>query len=435
MLSPSKHEPREIFSDGAGLQREEWRTLGDANPNLNFEIPEHLKRQFTFQTAGILPPNGILFGFGTVTKTGERAAALGCRRALLVTDRTIAGLGYVNPVEASLAKEGIQVEIFDAVEPEPHMETAEKLGDLVRRFGADLVVGLGGGSPMDMAKIASLLATNDRGPLELMTQKSVKIPALKKILIPTTSGSGSEVSGAFVASAGREKYYMKSSYAFPEIAIIDPGLTVSLPVRVTASSGIDALSHAVESLMNVQANPLHDSFGLAAAELIAGHLPRAYLDGRDLEARYYMSLGSAMSMISLSGTGGLYAHSLSYVLAGFQSVVHGEGCAVALPQTMAFNLPIIATRIAVIARAMGAHTGSLSDEEAARRGVEAVHDLITRIGLPVSLKEMNFRYEDLDEMAEVCVTKYPRLNNPRSLSKSDCRRILEALWEGKVSYF
>ncbi len=403
--------------------------------NLDFKIPAHLQRQFTFQTAGILPPNGILFGFHSILKTGERAAGLGCSRALLVTDETMARLGYAQIVSELLLKEGIKIEVYDRVEPEPHMETAERLGEMVRGVKADLVIGLGGGSPMDMAKVAAILATNDESPLELMNKKVVAKPALKKILIPTTSGSGSEVSGAFVASAGREKYYMRSPYAVPEIAIIDPGLTVSLPARITASSGIDALSHAIESLMNRQANPFHDALGLGGVELISRSLRRAFLDGRDLEARYSMSLGSTMAMISLSGTGGLYAHSLSYVLAGIQPIVHGEGCAVSLPHTMAFILPVMENKLALIARAMGERTESLSPREAGEGAVQMVYDLAAAIGLPASLKAMNFRYEDLDEMAELCVTKYPRANNPRPMSRADCRTLLGAMWEGKISYF
>jgi alcohol dehydrogenase class IV len=400
---------------------------------LNFDIPAHLQRQFTFQTAGILPPNGVLFGFGTILKIGEQAAGLGCRRAFLVTDKTMVRLGYADLVRAALIKEGIHVDHYDRVEPEPHMETAEELGKAVRQAKPDLVAGLGGGSPMDMAKLAAILATNDESALELMTKKIVGNPPLKKILIPTTAGSGSEVSGAFVASAGREKYYMKSMYGFPEIAVIDPGLTVSVPAGVTASSGIDALSHALESLMNRQANPLYDSLGLGGAELITRYLPRAFENGHDLEARYYMSLGSAMSMISLSGTGGLYAHSLSYVLARFQAVVHGEGCAVALPHTMAFNAPVLAEKFALIAGALGERIEAPG--HAAKRAVQRVYDLIRKLGLPVSLKAMNFRYADLDEMAEICVTKYPRPSNPRPMSKADCRTLLEAMWEGTLYFF
>jgi len=403
-----------------------------AQAKLDYEVPAHLKREFTFQTAGILPPNGILFGFNTIHKVGEQANKLGGKQVLLVTDEVMVQLGYADLVKESLAKEGMKVEIFGKVDPEPHMETADALYEMVRKAKADLVIGLGGGSAMDMAKLTSIVATNPQAPLELMTKKVVNNPALKKILIPTTSGTGSEVSMFFVCSAGKDKYFMGSPFAYPEIAIIDPGLTISLPPKITASTGIDALSHAVESLTNKLANPLYDSLGLGGIELIAKYLRRATFNGQDLEARYYMSMGATISMISMTGTGGLFAHSISYVLAMFQPTPHGIGCGVGLPYTMAFNLPVLEDKMALMARAMGAKVEALSTREAAKKAAELVYELTAEVKLPVSLKEMGFKHEDVPKMAEICITKYPRPNNPRPMSKEECLALFEAMWEGKL---
>jgi len=404
-----------------------------AQAKLDYEVPAHLKREFVFQTAGILPPNAIIFGFNTVKKVGEQAAKLGAKQAILVTDAIMMQLGYADLVKGSLEKEGLKVEVFGKVDPEPHMETADALYEMVRKTKFDLVVGLGGGSSMDMAKLTSIVATNPQPPLELMTKKVVNNPTLKKILIPTTSGTGSEVSMYFVASSGKDKYFMGSPYAYPEIAIIDPGLTVSMPPKVTASTGIDALSHAVESVMNKLANPWYDSLAFGGIELIAKYLPRATFNGQDLEARYYMSMGATTSMISMTGTGGLYSHSISYVLAMFQPTAHGIGCGVSLPYTMAFNLPVIEDKLALIARAMGERIDSLSPRKAAQRAVEMVYDLTAEVKMPVSLKEMGFQHEDVYKMAEICISKYPRPNNPRPMSKEDCLALFEAMWEGNPS--
>ena len=400
---------------------------------MDYEVPAHLKREFVFQTAGILPPNGILFGFNTIQKVGEQAKKLGGKQVLLVTDETMVQLGYADLVKGLLEKEGMKVEVYGKVDPEPHMETADALYGLVRKAKSDLVIGLGGGSSMDMAKLTSIVATNPQAPLELMTKKVVNSPALKKILIPTTSGTGSEVSMFFVCSGGKDKYFMGSPYAYPEIAIIDPGVTLSMPPRITASTGIDALSHAVESIMNKLANPWYDSLGVSGIELISKYLRRATFNGQDLEARYYLSMGATLAMISMTGTGGLYAHSISYVLAMFQPTAHGIGCGVGLPYTMAFNLPVIEEKLALIARAMGDKVESLSTREAARRAAELVYDLTADVKLPVSLKEMGFQHEDVYKMAEICITKYPRPNNPRSMSKEECLALFEAMWEGKLS--
>jgi len=404
-----------------------------AKAKLDYEVPAHLKREFTFQTAGILPPNGVLFGFNTIHKVGEQAKKLGGKQIILVTDEIMVQLGYADLVKEALEKEGMKVEVFGQVDPEPHMETADALYEMVRKAKSDLVVGLGGGSAMDMAKLTAIVATNPQAPLDLMSKKVVNNPALKKILIPTTSGTGSEVSMFFVCSAGKDKYFMGSPFAYPEIAIIDPGLTLSMPPKVTASTGIDALSHAVESMMNKLANPWYDSLALGGIELIAKYLRRATFNGQDLEARYYMSMGATLSMISMTGTGGLYSHSISYVLAMFQPTAHGIGCGVGLPYTMAFNLPMVEEKLALIARAMGERTDSISTRAAGQRAVEMVYELIKDVKMPVSLKEMGFRHEDVPQMADICITRYPRPNNPRPMSKEECLALFEAMWEGKLN--
>ena len=404
-----------------------------AQPKLDYEVPSHLKRELFFQTAGILPPNGILFGFQTVKRVGEQAKKLGATQTLLVTDETMVQLGYAGLVQGFLEKEGIQVDLFGKVEPEPHMETADLLFEMTRKKRYDLVVGLGGGSSMDMAKLTSVLATNPQSPLELMTKKVAHQPALKKILIPTTAGTGSEVSHIFVASSGKDKYFMGTPLAFAEIAIIDPGLMISLPPKITASTGIDALSHAVESLMNKLAHPMYDYLGFGGVELISQYLRRATFNGQDLEARYYMAMAATLSMMSMVGTGGLYAHSIAYVLAMYQPTPHGVGCAVGLPYTMAFNVPVIEGRLAGIARAMGEKIDHLSTRAAAWRAAELVYELIADVKMPISLKEMGFRHEDVYKMAEICIAKYPRPNNPRSMSREECLALFEAMYEGRLT--
>jgi alcohol dehydrogenase class IV len=406
-----------------------------AQAQLDFEIPTYLRGEFVFQTTGIHPPNGILFGFSTVKKVGEQAKELGGKHAILVTDEVMAQLGNVELVKGAMEKEGLKVEVFAKVDPEPHIETANALYDMVRTTKFDLVVGLGGGSSMDMAKLTSIVATNEQEPFEIMEKKVVNKPALKKILIPTTAGTGSEVSKYLVVSKGNDKYFIGTPYAYAEIAIIDPGLTVSMPPNVTASTGIDALSHAIDSLMHKLANPFYDSLALAGVELIAKYLRRATFDGQDLEARYHMVMAAAMSMMSMNGTGALYSHSISYVLSMFQPMAHGIGCGLGLPYSMAFNLPMIEEKQALIARAMGERIELLSTRAAAQRAAEMVYELMADVKMPVSLKEIGLKREDIPKMAEVCITRYPRVYNPRPISKEQCLALFESMWEGKITYF
>jgi alcohol dehydrogenase len=406
-----------------------------ARVQLDLEIPTHLRGEFVFQTAGILPPNVMLFGFNTVKKVGEQAKNLGGKQAILVTDEVMAQLGFVELVKGAMEKEGCKVEVFAKVDPEPHIEAADALYEMVCKTKFDLVVGLGGGSSMDMAKLTSIVATNEGTPFEIMEKQVVKKPALKKILIPTTAGTGSEVSRFIVVSKGKDKYFIGTPYAYPEIAIVDPGLTVSMPPKLTASTGIDALSHAIDSLMNKVANPLYDSLGFAGIELIAKYLRRATFDGQNLEARYYMAMAATMSMMSMSGTGALYSHSISYTLSMFEPLAHGIGCGLGLPYTMAFNLPMIEEKQALIARAMGERIEFLSTRAAARRAVELVYDLMADVNMPLCLKEMGFEHEEIPKVAELCITRYPRVNNPRPMSKEQCLALFESMWEGKIIYF
>ena len=237
----------------------------------------------------------------------------------------------------------------------------------------------------------------------------------------------------FIASAGKDKYFVGTPYAYPEIAIIDPGLTISLPPRLTASTGIDALSHAVDSLMNKLSNPFYDCLGLGGIELIAKYLRRATFNGQDLEARYHMSLGATLSMMSMTGTGALYSHSISYVLAIFQPLAHGIGCGVGLPYTMMFNLPVLEEKMAVIARAMGERTDVISQRSAAERAAQLVYELTADVKMPISLKEMGFKRQDLPKMAELCIKNYYRPNNVRPMSKEESLALFESIWEGKLA--
>jgi alcohol dehydrogenase len=220
------------------------------------------------------------------------------------------------------------------------------------------------------------------------------------------------------------------------MVIIDPGLTISMPPRITAISGIDALAHAVDALMSKYCNPFFDSLACGAVELIARHLRRAFRDGQDLESRYSMSLAAMMAMMAVDGKGvALYSHSIAYILAAFKPVPHGIGCGVALPYTMGLNLPLIEDRLANVARIMGERAAAVSQRTAAERAVEAVYKLISDVGLPLGLKEMGYRQDDLPQMAEICLQKYRREYNPKALTAEDSLALFQAMWEGKIRYW
>jgi alcohol dehydrogenase class IV len=405
-----------------------------AHVELDLEIPENLKKGFVFRTVGMLPPEGIYFGFNSVKNVGGLAVNLNAKKVILITGKTMVKIGYAAMVQKLLENEGVAVDIFGEVEPEPHIETVNRAYEMVRKKQYDLVIGLGGGSSMDMSKTIATLATNPQAPVDLLQKKVIKNASLKTILIPTTSGTGSEVSNMFLVKVGEEKCMIVSPYVIARLAIVDPALTISMPPKVTASSGMDALSHAVESVMNKTANPFYDAIAYGGIGLISKYLLRATNKGNDLEARYYMSMGSMMAMVAFNGTGGLYAHSFSHVLGMYRPTPHGVGCGISLAHTMAFNKPAVAEKLALIARAMDERTDALTRNGAAEKGVKAVFALQKGVKLPISMKDMGFNYADLDKMAVICIDTFPRPNNPRVLTKEGARSVLEAMWEGKVNY-
>jgi alcohol dehydrogenase class IV len=406
-----------------------------AHVELNLEIPDNLKKGFIFRTPGVVPPNGVYFGFNAVKQVGELAVNLNAQKVILITDKTMVEIGCAAEIRKLLEAQDLEVDLFGEVEPEPHIETLNRIYEMIKKKKYDLVVGLGGGSIMDMSKASATLATNLQDPADLLKKKVIKNPSLKTILIPTTAGTGSEVSCIYLVKMGEEKCTITSPYVFARIAIVDPALTISMPPKVTASTGIDALSHAIECVMNKATNLFYDSIAYGSIDLISKHLLRATDNGNDLEARYYMSMGAMMAMVAFNGTGGgLYAHSLANVLGMFRPTPHGVGCGISLPHTMAFNRRAVEEKLVRVAHAVGEKTDTLLMAKAATQGIERVFKLLKEVKLPVSLKEMGFRYDDLDRMTEICIDTFPRPNNPRIMTKEDVRKMLDAIWEGKVNY-
>ena len=311
----------------------------------NGPYPSYLNEVFDFVTTGMSPPKRVIFGCGAIEQIGQEAVKLGQGKALLVGDEVIEKLGLLQQVKDALSSAGLAVEVYTQIDPEPHLETAEALCEYSVGKGFSVVVAVGGGSVMDMAKLAAQCMASEKPVGDYASRKVVpESPSVPLILAPTTSGTGSEVSMNLVLEAGEDKLFLSSPYYYPDIAIIDPVLTTSMPPNVTANTGIDALSHAIEGLLNKKSNPFSDSLCLTSIEMVGGYLRRAVADGQDLDARYHMSLAASLGMMGMIMSGGLYAHSVSYAISKYRPTPHGLGCGLSLPYTMAFNLPMSASR-------------------------------------------------------------------------------------------
>jgi alcohol dehydrogenase class IV len=374
----------------------------------------------------------ILFGRRGLSALGELARETGARKYLLVADPALETSGFVAAARASLEQAGLDGQAFLGVEPEPYLDNADSAADLGRDIGADLVIGMGGGSAMDTAKAAAAVITNGGKAEAYIGMNRVEVPSLATVMIPTTAGTGSEVTftAVFTNRETKAKGGINSPYLFPDVALLDPELTLGLPPDVTAATGMDALTHAVESFTSRSATVFTEALALTAVRLIAGNLRRAVFHGRDMEARENMLMGSLLAGLALADAGVGAAHALAYPLGGNYRIPHGLANAILIPHVMEFNLPAAERPLALIAESMGECVAGLSPRTAAAAAVEAVRTLCDDIGIPSDLSEIGVPRADIPLLVEgaLKVTR-PVENNPRILGKEEAAAIYEMAFE------
>jgi alcohol dehydrogenase class IV len=368
----------------------------------------------------------IVFGNGSFQALVSHIQELNAKNPLVVMDKNLAKAGFQEAVADLLIPVGMKYTLYDKVEPEPRIELADEGAALAIKNKCDIVIGIGGGSAMDVAKAIAVLATNKGSAVDYLGLNKVPAPGLPKIMIPTTAGTGSEVTftAVFVRKNLKKKEGMNSPYLYPELALLDPELTLSLPPRPTAETGIDALCHAIESYTSVNASPMSEMFSLEAIALIAENLRTCVHDGKNLKARENMLLASLYAGLGLANAGVTAVHSLSYPLGGKFGICHGMANTLMLPATMAFNLPGALGKFADIAEAMGEITDDLPVREAAYLALEAVESLIDDCGIQSSLAEFGIKEKDFPALADVALTvARPLENNPRKVTKEDAVEI------------
>ncbi|HEV3259140.1 MAG TPA: iron-containing alcohol dehydrogenase [Gemmataceae bacterium] len=379
----------------------------------------------------------LLFGRHAAGQLAEVAGRLGAKRVLIVTDSVLAKAGLPDRVRAPLAGSGITVETFDGGEPEPSLRAADACIGLARRFQPDAVLGLGGGSNMDLAKITAALLSHGGSPRDYVGDDKIPGPIRPLICVPTTAGTGSEVSAAAVLTDtdNQIKVGILSNHLRPRAAVVDPLLTVSCPPKVTADSGIDALTHAIEAYTAVDnpsfplpagersvyqgKHPLGDCLAEKAISLIGANLRRAVARGDDLDAREGMALGALLAGLAFSNVGVAVVHALEYPVGGATHCSHGAGNGLLLPFVMRFNLPARQTEFATIARLLG-------EEPVAERAIAAVERLRADIGIPLRLRDLGVREEQLRPFAEKAfgIKRILRVN-PRPVTVEDLQGILQ----------
>jgi len=381
-----------------------------------------MNKQFSFTGA-----KKIIFGNGSFDTLADHIRELKAARPLIVLDRNLSKTGLKDRISEILGKNGFKSILFDKqVEAEPRLEVADEGAKAVRKGKCDIVVGIGGGSAMDAAKAIAVLATNEGKAEDYLGLNKVPGPGLPTIMVPTTAGTGSEVTftAVFVRQNLMKKEGMNSPYLYPDLALLDPALTLTLPPVSTASTGIDALCHAIESFTSINASPMSEMFSLDAIQLISSNLRTCVHDGGNLEAREKVLLGSLYAGLGLANAGVGAVHSLSYPLGGKYGVSHGLANTVMLPHVMYFNLPGALEKFAVIAEAMGENVEDVPLRESAYFAVEAVQSLIEDCGIYTTLEDLNIPEEDFPEIAKVAMTvTRPLENNPRKVTIEDAIEI------------
>lgn len=376
-----------------------------------------MRKTFSFTGA-----KKIVFGNGSLLTLAAQVKEHHAQNPLVVIDKNLAKTGLQEKIASILVSDGIKFTVYDKVEPEPQIELADEGAQLAIKSKCDCVIGVGGGSAMDVAKAIAVIATNKGAAADYLGLGKVPKPGLPKIMIPTTAGTGSEVTftAVFVRKNLKKKEGMNSPYLYPELALLDPELTLSLPPAPTAETGLDALCHAIESYTSINSSPMSEMFSLEAIALIAENLRTCVHDGKNIAARERMLLGSLYAGIGLANAGVTAVHSLSYPLGGKFGVSHGLANTMLLAPVMAFNLAGALEKFADVADAMGECVEGLPSREAAYLAVDAVEALIDDCGITSSIKDFGVKEEDFPALADVAMTvARPLENNPRKMTKED----------------
>ena len=381
----------------------------------------NLLNSFSFEL-----PTKIEYGVGAASGLAEMIKSLNATNVLVITDKGVIRSGLLERIAGPLEAQHLKWQVFDRVEPNPKDYNVQEGTEIASRFDPHCLVAIGGGSPIDCAKAIAVVARQGGAVRDYEGPNKIGSDVLPLIAIPTTAGTGSEVtfSSVITDSSEKFKFSIKDPRIAPKVALVDPEMTLTMPAGLTASTGMDALTHAIEGFTANASEPIADSAALYAIELIATHLRTAVSDGKNLKARAAMLLGSVLAGIAFSHSDVGAVHCVAEALGGKYDAPHGVCNAVVLPAVMAYNMEYCKERYARIAAAMG-----LSDENvdsAARQAVRAVEQLASDVHLP-QFSSLGVQEKDLEELAVNSFKNGSNIDNPRPMSKDDYLSLFKIL--------
>jgi alcohol dehydrogenase len=380
---------------------------------------------FSFNTVpGIVSEPGVSLRLGQLV--AERFP--GIQRVLLVTDPGFLRTGLAEPARASLERQGMKVTVYSDVAADPPEAVVHAAADFARRHDTELVIGMGGGSSMDVAKLVAVLAGSDQALAEMYGIGKVSGKRLPLVQVPTTAGTGSEVTNIAIVTTGQTtKMGVVAPQLYADLAVLDASLTVGLPPMITAATGIDAMVHAIEAYTSRhKKNPLSDMLARQALSLLSANIVKACENGHDLAAREAMLLGACLAGQAFSNAPVAAVHALAYPIGGIFHVAHGLSNSLVLPHVLRFNLPNATGLYAELAGVVVPHAAG-SEEARAHALIVATQQIATVTGVETTLQQVGITERDLDRLADEAMLQTRLLgNNPRELTREDARAIYAA---------
>lgn len=382
-------------------------------------------------TYSLLNIGKIVAGVGSIAQIADIVKSFAAAKVIIITDQGVWQTGLIDKPKQILENAGIEVQVINDTPPEPSAAQVNAIFTAAKEFDCQMIIGIGGGSSMDAAKLVSLLLTNGVELSDLVKgQAKITKRGVPTLMVPTTAGTGSEATPNAIVLLPEEelKVGIVSDKMVSDCVILDPTLTVGLPKHITANTGMDALCHAIECYISKKANPFSDMFALKAINLISRSIRTAYHDGGNLAAREDMLLGACFGGISIATSSTTAVHALSYPLGGKYHIPHGLSNAILLPDVMKFNLDVCEEKFKDIAVAMGLDVKDCSTREAAEKMIANLYALIADLQVKCDLREKGINEAALDDLIDAAA-KVTRLlnNNPKVVTKEDMRQIYKKL--------
>nr|WP_294700033.1 iron-containing alcohol dehydrogenase [uncultured Anaerostipes sp.] len=373
-------------------------------------------------------PTRNLFGEDSVQEAGTLLQSLGGQKAMIVTDSFLATSGMAEDIQKILTDAGVESVIFGGAEPNPKDTNVEDGLKVFNENECDSIISLGGGSSHDCAKAIALVASNGGNIRDYEGVDKSTNPLCPMIAINTTAGTASEITRfCIITDTSRHvKMAIVDWRVTPQIAINDPKLMVGMPPSLTAATGMDALTHAIEAYVSTDANPLTDAAAQMAITMITQYLPKAVANGTYMKARDKMAYGQYLAGIAFNNASLGYVHAMAHQLGGFYNLPHGVCNAILLPHVEEFNLIGNANRFRDIAKAMGENIDGLSTMEAARKAIAAIRQLSSQVRIPQNLRSLGVKEEDFEIMAENAMKDVCQVTNPRKATKEQIVEIFRA---------